>query len=115
MAVKNLPNYTQGDGFGMPLNIRRGNPNPLDNSDIWPTAVDATNYARTDPTAYVGQIISWYSTDSDGNPIVKAGQIINENGDLVMIQNGNGQFDAEEITERQIDDIIFAVFGQGGN
>lgn len=113
MAVANLNNYTVDDGFGMPLNIRRGNPNPLDNSDIWPSAVDATNYARHDPTAYVGQIISWYSTDAEGNQIVKAAQILNEDGDLKMLSDGNtsGQMNLEEITEKQIDDILFSVFG----
>lgn len=58
MAVYNLPNYTNEQGFGLPLNIRRGNPNPLDNSSVWKSLAEAQNYAQTDPTAYVGQIIS---------------------------------------------------------
>ena len=58
MAVYNLPNYTNDQGFGLPLNIRRGNPNPLDNSAVWASLDAAKNYAKTDPTAYVGQILS---------------------------------------------------------
>lgn len=58
MAVYNLPNYINDQGFGLPLNIRRGNPNPLDNSSVWKSFADARNYASNDPTAYVGQIIS---------------------------------------------------------
>lgn len=58
MAVYNLPNYVNEQGFGLPLNIRRGNPNPLDNSSVWKSLAEAQNYAQNDPTAYVGQIIS---------------------------------------------------------
>lgn len=58
MAVYNLKNYTDKDGLGFPLNFRRGNPNPLDNSAVWSTYADALNYAKTDATAYVGQIIT---------------------------------------------------------
>ena len=58
MAVYNLPNYLAKDGFGMSLNIRRGNPNPLDNSSVWASLAEAQNYAKTDPVAYVGQILT---------------------------------------------------------
>ena len=58
MAIFNLDNYLATDGLGFPLNFRRGNPNPLDNSSVWKTLDAAKNYAETDPTAYVGQILS---------------------------------------------------------
>ena len=58
MAVKNLSNYTDKDGLGFPLNFRRGNPNPLDNSSLWGTLAGAQAYAQTDPTAYVGQVLT---------------------------------------------------------
>lgn len=58
MAVKNLSNYTDKDGLGFPLNFRRGNPNPLDNSSLWGTLAGAKAYAQTDPTAYVGQVLT---------------------------------------------------------
>ena len=58
MAKYNLENYLEKDGLGFPLNFRRGNPNPLDNSSVWNSLEAAKNYAQTDPTAYVGQILS---------------------------------------------------------
>lgn len=58
MAKYNLENYLDKDGLGFPLNFRRGNPNPLDNSSVWKGFAEAQNYAQTDPTAYVGQILS---------------------------------------------------------
>lgn len=59
MAVYNLDNYLDAkDGLGFPLNFRRGNPNPLDNSSVHATYSDAATYAASDPVAYVGQIIS---------------------------------------------------------
>lgn len=58
MAKYNLDKYTSADGLGFPLNFRRGNPNPLDNSSVWASIDDAQNYAATDPVAYVGQILT---------------------------------------------------------
>lgn len=58
MAKYNLDKYTAADGLGFPLNFRRGNPNPLDNSSVWATLEAAKNYAATDPVAYVGQILT---------------------------------------------------------
>ena len=58
MAKYNLDKYTSADGLGFPLNFRRGNPNPLDNSSVWASLEAAQNYAQTDPVAYVGQILT---------------------------------------------------------
>ena len=58
MAKYNLDKYTSAAGLGFPLNFRRGNPNPLDNSSVWASIEDAQNYAATDPVAYVGQILT---------------------------------------------------------
>ena len=58
MAIYNLDNYLEKDGLGFPLNFRRGNPNPLDNSSVWGSLAAAQNYAKTDPGAYVGQILT---------------------------------------------------------
>lgn len=45
MAKYNLDKYTSADGLGFPLNFRRGNPNPLDNSSVWASLEAAQNYA----------------------------------------------------------------------
>lgn len=62
MAKYNLGNYLEKDGLGFPLNFRRGNPNPLDNSSVWSSLTAAKNYAATDPVAYVGQILTVVET-----------------------------------------------------
>lgn len=82
MAVYNLPNYTNDQGFGLPLNIRRGNPNPLDNSAVWASLDAAKNYAKTDPTAYVGQIIS---VVDNANSVVDVYKINDTAGNLVLV------------------------------
>lgn len=58
MAKYNLDKYTAADGLGFPLNFRRGNPNPLDNSSVWASLEAAQAYAASDPVAYVGQILT---------------------------------------------------------
>lgn len=58
MAKFNLLSYTAADGLGFPLNFRRGNPNPLDQSVLYKSYEDAVRYATSDPVAYVGQIIT---------------------------------------------------------
>lgn len=63
MAKNNLSNYKDADGLGFPLNFRRGNPNPLDNSSVWKTYAEAKTYAETSAVSYVGQILSVLSDD----------------------------------------------------
>ena len=84
MAVFNVPNYLEKDGFGMSLNIRRGNPNPLDNSSVWTSFDEAQNYAKTSAIAYVGQIITVVE-EIDEVLTATAYVIDNENGDLKEI------------------------------
>lgn len=85
MAVYNLENYTSADGLGFPLNFRRGNPNPLDNSSTWSSLVAAQNYAANDPVAYVGQVLTVVTADEEGNTTVKAYTIQDEAGTLKEI------------------------------
>ncbi len=82
MAVFNVPNYKDADGLGFPLNFRRGNPNPLDNSSVWASLDAAKTYASTDPTAYVGQVLSVVN-ETDG--YVDVYKIQNAAGDLDMV------------------------------
>lgn len=85
MAVFNVLNYNAKDGFGMSLNIRRGNPNPLDNSSVWASLEAAQNYAKNDPVAYVGQVLTVVTDVVVGEETVKTATayvIDNEAGDL---------------------------------
>ena len=45
------------NSMGLPMNINRSNPIPVDNTELWYSLDDAENYASTDPRAYVGQSI----------------------------------------------------------
>lgn len=69
MAIYNLDNYLDKDGLGFPLNFRRGNPNPLDNSSVHAVYTDAVTYASTDPTAYVGQVLTVVYADAEKTEI----------------------------------------------
>ena len=85
MAIYNLDNYLEKDGLGFPLNFRRGNPNPLDNSSVWGSITSAQNYAKTDPVAYVGQVLTVVEDVTVGETTVKTATayvIDNEAGDL---------------------------------
>ena len=82
MAKYNLDKYTSADGLGFPLNFRRGNPNPLDNSSVWASLEAAQNYATNDPVAYVGQILTVVTTAGNGNTSVKAYSIQDTAGTL---------------------------------
>lgn len=112
MAVKNIDNYVNGDGFGLPLNIRRGNPNPLDNSYLWNSYAEMALYAATSPIAYVGQLVAAYEdlVQDDGSTVetVCLYIILNEDGDLLPVANlktANAiETNLEEI-KKQIDDV----------
>lgn len=85
MAIYNLDNYLDKDGLGFPLNFRRGNPNPLDNSSVWASLEAAQNYAQNDPVAYVGQILTVVEDVIVDDVTVKTATayvIDNEAGDL---------------------------------
>ena len=82
MAVNNLSKYTENDGLGFPLNFRRGNPNPLDNSSVYSSLAAAQEYAKNDPVAYVGQPITVVDASS-GTATMYV--IQNEAGDLLAL------------------------------
>lgn len=89
MAVYNLNNYLAKDGLGFPLNFRRGNPNPLDNSSVWNDYSKMATYAKSDATAYVGQILSLVETvatdDSTISTVVSIYSIQDESGTLKKV------------------------------
>ena len=108
MAVYNLPNYTNDQGFGLPLNIRRGNPNPLDNSAVWASLDAAKNYAKTDPTAYVGQIISVVDNE---NSVVDVYKINDTAGNLVLVGTVT-LGDDQSIVKNEDDTLSLYGFGK---
>ena len=44
--------------MGLPMAISRNNPIPLDKTAVWYNEMEMRNYAATNPTAYVGQVLS---------------------------------------------------------
>lgn len=85
MAKFNLNAYTDADGLGFPLNFRRGNPNPLDNSSVWASLEAAQNYAKTDPVAYVGQVLTVLNVVDGIANAATVYCIQNEAGDLARV------------------------------
>ena len=105
-----IDNYIADYGFGIPINQRRGNPLPLDNSEVWTTYEAAQNYATNDPTSYVGQILTVIATGINGETIATTYRIDDEVGTLKPLST-EGDIEMDEITEKDIDDILFSVFG----
>lgn len=110
MAKFNLNNYTTADGLGFPLNFRRGNPNPLDNSSVWGSFEEAQNYAQNDPVSYVGQILT-VVTDVGGVKSATAYVIDNEVGDLKEV--GSSPV-GDESTVTVAEDGTISLFGISG-
>ena len=68
-----------GNFMGLPMNIARGNPIPLDKSEIWYSYEEMLNYAATDPVAYVGQILGLVDEE---NNTATAYIILNTDGEV---------------------------------
>lgn len=66
--------------MALPMNIKRGNPIPLDTTAVWYNKTELETYAASGATAYVGQILTLYA---DGK--CEAYMISNEAGTLVKL------------------------------
>lgn len=75
-----------GNSMGLPMNISRGNPIPIDSTEVWYSLEDAQNYAKSGATAYVGQTIK---VIDDSTNIAKVYLIKNKAGDLEEIIAGS--------------------------
>lgn len=128
MAIFNLNAYTSADGLGFPLNFRRGNPNPLDNSSVWASFAAAQNYASNDPTAYVGQVLTVVDADSGTATVYviqdEAGtlkKVIDEAAVGSLTDGYLGQADKDELeaaisaaATKAKEDAILAIMGEAG-
>ena len=68
--------------MAFPQSFSRGNPIPLDKSSLWFSMEEMVNYSKTDPCAYVGQILALVS-EADGS--AKAYIITDTAGALVEV------------------------------
>lgn len=64
---------------GLPIGFSRNNPIPLDKTDIWDNLDNLKDYAKNNPTAYVGQILTYVDKLNKTTTIYV---ISNENGDI---------------------------------
>lgn len=71
-----------GNFMGLPMNIARGNPIPLDTTAVWYTQTEMENYAKTGATAYVGQVLTLVD---ETNNTASAWLITNAAGTLVKL------------------------------
>lgn len=74
--------------MALPMNIKRGNPIPLDTTAVWDNKSDLEAYAKSGATSYVGQILTLFT---DG--VAEAYLISNEAGDLVKLAQTSGTGD----------------------
>lgn len=76
-----------GGFMPLPINIKRGNPIPLDSTSIWYDYAALETYAQSGATAYVGQIVTWVNeTDNTSKVYV----IADTAGTLTEVGSGAG-------------------------
>lgn len=68
------------DYMALPMNIKRGNPIPLDTTAVWYNKTELENYAASGATAYVGQVLTLVAGGK-----CEAYMISNEAGTLVKL------------------------------
>lgn len=98
-----------GNFMGLPMNIQRGNPIPLDDSSVYYSRTVMENYAKTGVTAYVGQIITLVD---ETNKTCEAYMISNEAGTLVKLASttASGDLASDVATlQGQVADLISRV------
>lgn len=64
---------------GLPIIFSRNNPAPLDKTEVWDNLDNLKDYAKNNPTAYVGQVLTYVDRL---NRTAVAYVISNENGDI---------------------------------
>lgn len=88
-----------GNFMGLPMNIQRGNPIPLDDSSVYYSKATMETYAKSGVTAYVGQIITLVD---EANKTCEAYMISNEDGTLVKLAQTTASGDlASDVTTLQ--------------
>lgn len=93
--------------MALPMNIKRGNPIPLDTTAVWYNKTELETYAASGATAYVGQILTLYA---DGK--CEAYMISNEAGTLVKLAqtttSGDLAFDVATL-QSQVNNLVAKI------
>lgn len=98
-----------GNFMGLPMNIQRGNPIPLDDSSVYYSKATMETYAKSGVTAYVGQIITLVD---ETNKTCEAYMIANEAGTLIKLAatTATGDLAGDVATlQGQVADLITKV------
>lgn len=89
-----------------PLTIKRQDAFSMDPTEIWPSLEAAQEYARSNPTAYVGQELAVIVNGEAQRYFIK-----NAAGDLVG--NGGGGIDESSIaSDAEVAEMLTEVFGK---
>lgn len=93
--------------MALPMNIKRGNPIPLDTTAVWYNKTELETYAASGATAYVGQVLTLIA---DGK--AEAYMISNEAGTLVKLAQTTASGDlATDVSnlQTQVNDLVKKV------
>lgn len=99
--------------MALPMNIKRGNPIPLDTTAVWYNKTELETYAASGATAYVGQVLTLIA---DGK--AEAYIISNEAGTLVKLAQttATGDLASDVVTlQTQVNDLVKKVGAPAGN
>ena len=99
MAVNNTAKTYSNMEF--PLSMKRQDAVSLDPTCVWPSMADAQNYAKTNPTAYIGQVLS---VVVDG--VATSYTIQNAAGDLAPL----GAASVDIATDSEVSEMLSEVF-----
>ena len=98
--------------MALPMNIKRGNPIPLDTTAVWYNKTELETYAATGATAYVGQILTLVADSK-----CEAYMISNEAGTLIKLAQTTASGDlAHDVAtlQGQVADLISKVGAKAG-
>lgn len=93
--------------MALPMNIKRGNPIPLDTTAVWYDKTKLETYAASGATAYVGQILTLYAGGK-----CEAYMISNEAGTLVKLAQttATGDLSSDVATlQSQVNNLVAKI------
>lgn len=93
--------------MALPMNIKRGNPIPLDTTAVWYNKTELENYAKIGATAYVGQVLTLVAGGK-----CEAYMISNEAGTLIKLAQTTASGDlASDVAnlQTQVSDLVAKV------
>ena len=102
-----------GSYMALPMNIKRGNPIPVDTTMVWYSMTDLQEYAVSGATAYVGQIVTYVDEE---NSTVVAYMISNTAGTLIKLASttASGDLAGDVATlQTQMANVLSTLEGLG--